>query len=61
MTEENFVLHVGDSERSFRCDNQVGDAVDPRLHKCGCNVFKKDTRGRYVCNSCGARYVGEKS
>jgi len=55
MSEENFMLYVAGGKLSFKCNNEVWPA--PRK-ECRGNVFHKDAKGGFVCNSCGARYVG---
>lgn len=53
MSAENFMVRVAGSKRSFRCEGEEG-------RPCGCNVFQKssDEPWRFVCNACGAAYVG---
>ena len=41
------MVYVAGSKRSFRCD-------------CGCNVFTKHQNNKMICNSCGTSYTGEK-
>jgi hypothetical protein len=53
--KENFMLRLKGEEKSFHCDNREG----PLRGICGCNVFHKDEKGRYVCNACEAIYTGE--
>jgi hypothetical protein len=43
---------------SFRCTNEeLGVGIFRSI--CGCNVFRL-IHDRYVCNACGAKYIGEK-
>ena len=54
MSEENFMLYVAGGKLSFKCNNEVWPA--PRK-ECRGNMFHKDAKGGFVCNSCGARYA----
>lgn len=51
------VMVMMPSGGSFHCDNVMFDSG--RRTVCGCNVFRKDARGRFICNGCGAAYIGE--
>lgn len=59
MNVENFFVFLPNSKRAFQCDSTDGDPLRRQL--CGANVFHKDAQGRFVCNGCGARYIGEAS
>ena len=56
MNKEQFIITMPDGS-SFRCIEQ--DKYFPG-RKCSCNVFTKDEKGKYVCNACKTKYVGEK-
>ena len=43
----DMLLFVASSKRSFRCEG------------CGCNVFRRDRPGHYICNGCGEGYSAE--
>ena len=57
--DTNRMLYLeGRDQPSFRCTNR-----EPNLGHgggiCGCNIFRL-IHGRYVCNACEARYIGER-
>ncbi len=53
----NDVMMMMPNGNSFHCDNVMFDLG--RRTVCGCNVFRKDERGRFICNGCAAAYIGE--
>jgi hypothetical protein len=56
--QENFMVRV--RGEPFRCTASTDHlGREPPISECGCNVFQKDEQGRFVCNSCDARYIGE--
>jgi uncharacterized protein YjhX (UPF0386 family) len=54
--DKSYMIKLKGETQSFHCNNREG----PNNWLCGCNVFHKDKRGRYICNACGAAYVGDK-
>ena len=51
MSAENLFIKI--EGKTFRCTdkNRAG-------HICGANVFHLNENGKYVCNGCGATYIG---